>query len=233
MKLRIKLLLAGILPAPPLLAAEDAISAPALAWVVAGGTVVLVFVGLWLNARHKLSTIGIVLSQRSELATREAEAELDDVYQLDDHYFQAVYEELRRGDMRPGLWTKAFSMADGVPRRQKAIYVRLRVRQLASQGERPAAPAMSLPDKRYQLMFRGELRPGFEREVVHLAIASLLQLDPGALTDVFAGQRRLVMNDLDIRQAARQRGLFHDAGGVCHVLPSSPPQPAALPPAGR
>ena len=45
-------------------------------------------------------------------------------------FYEIVAEEMRAGDLKPGLWTKAYADAGGEQDRARAFYIKLRVEQL-------------------------------------------------------------------------------------------------------
>ena len=77
------------------------------------------------NAIHKTASNTVHVVQ--ELRKSEGERLSD----LDDQFFGVVAEEMSNGDVKQDLWTKAFMIADGEESKQKASYIRLRVKQLS------------------------------------------------------------------------------------------------------
>lgn len=205
----------GALPATARAASQGPESAMG-AWILLAASVLILFVVLLIHSRSKLNTIGIFLSRRGELAASPKAAPRREIVIAEPHYAR-VFEELRAGNIRPGLWAQAFSMADGIGRRQKAIYIRLRAEQVAA-GAEPAPPA-ALPDKRYKVVFRGEVRDGWEPALVKRNLAELLGVSLVRVDALFSGDKQLVRAGLDIREAARQHAAITQRGGVCHVLP--------------
>jgi hypothetical protein len=56
-----------------------------------------------------------------------------------DPFYDAVAAELRERVLQPGLWTRAYAEADGNEPRARAIYIKLRVAQLAADAAAAAA----------------------------------------------------------------------------------------------
>jgi hypothetical protein len=54
----------------------------------------------------------------------------------DDAFYDEVAKELEANKLIPGVWTRAFAEADGDENRAKAIYIKLRVAQLAEEAKR-------------------------------------------------------------------------------------------------
>ena len=50
---------------------------------------------------------------------------------IDDKYFAAASDEILQGTQVRGLWAKALALAEGDEKKQKAIYVRLRAKQMS------------------------------------------------------------------------------------------------------
>jgi len=69
----------------------------------------------------------------------------------DESLFEQAMNEVQSGTTRPGLWAKAFSLAQGEESKSKALYIQYRVEQL--QGEREAAkePATLATQERVQI----------------------------------------------------------------------------------
>jgi hypothetical protein len=51
----------------------------------------------------------------------------------DEAFYNQVAEEIQANKTSPGLWTKAFAQAGGNTERTRAVYIKLRVAQLASE----------------------------------------------------------------------------------------------------
>jgi len=53
----------------------------------------------------------------------------------DEAYYEIVAKEAAAGDIKPGLWAKAFAQAEGKTEPARAIYIRLRAKQLISEAK--------------------------------------------------------------------------------------------------
>ena len=73
----------------------------------------------------------------------------------DEELYEHVAGEVARGDVRPGLWAKAFSEAIGDENATRATYLRLRVDQLREE-EREAASAAALAHEEQQRRLQEE-----------------------------------------------------------------------------
>ena len=60
-----------------------------------------------------------------------------------DDIYESALNEIETGQQYPGLWTKAFKIAEGDVNRQKAEYIRLRVEEAGNKGLVPKAPITS------------------------------------------------------------------------------------------
>jgi hypothetical protein len=65
----------------------------------------------------------------------------------DEHLYERVSEEMAAGDIKPGMWTKAFANAMGDENKAKAIYIRMRVEQLTREEARKEHAALGLDDE--------------------------------------------------------------------------------------
>lgn len=90
-------------------------------------------------------------------------------------------------------------------------------------------------DKRYQLVFRGELRPGFDGAAVRHQVGEQLKLDDARLKHLFSGQRVVLKRDVDEERAHRYVRQFAQMGAVLHLegvagaAAAVPARPAAAP----
>ena len=57
----------------------------------------------------------------------------DKTYQINNRFFVKAWEELEKNAVDKGIWAKALSASDGDENKANAIYIRLRVKQLASE----------------------------------------------------------------------------------------------------
>jgi hypothetical protein len=53
-----------------------------------------------------------------------------------DEHYDAVAKELLEGAIHPGTWTRSIAEANGDKERAKAVYIRLRVAQLAEEDRK-------------------------------------------------------------------------------------------------
>ena len=53
----------------------------------------------------------------------------------DEAHYETVAKEVAAGDIKPGLWAKAFAQAEGKTEIARAIYIRLRAEQLISEAK--------------------------------------------------------------------------------------------------
>ena len=64
----------------------------------------------------------------------------------DEHLYELVSEEMAEGGIKQGMWTKAFANAMGDENKAKAIYIRMRVEQLAREEARREHSALGVDD---------------------------------------------------------------------------------------
>ena len=57
----------------------------------------------------------------------------DKTYQINNRFFVKAWEELEKNAIDKGIWAKALSASDGDENKAQAIYIRLRVKELASE----------------------------------------------------------------------------------------------------
>lgn len=62
----------------------------------------------------------------------------DDLREMEEQLYDLVAQEIRRGDIKDGLWLKAFSEAAGDKALAEAMYARLRVAQLSREAIKAA-----------------------------------------------------------------------------------------------
>ena len=59
----------------------------------------------------------------------------DKTYQINNRFFVKAWEELEKNMADKGIWAKALSASDGDENKAHAIYIRLRVKQLATESQ--------------------------------------------------------------------------------------------------
>jgi len=64
----------------------------------------------------------------------------------DEILYERVSREMAEGDIKEGMWTKAFANAMGDEGKAKALYIRMRVEQLAREEARKQASALGVED---------------------------------------------------------------------------------------
>ena len=75
----------------------------------------------------------------------------------DEPFYEQVAAEIAAGQLKPGLWAKAFSEAGGNETAAKAIYIRLRANQLLTDARQTVAAvrreerAATWPERRARL----------------------------------------------------------------------------------
>lgn len=59
----------------------------------------------------------------------------DKTYSINNRFFVKAWEELEKNMVDKGIWAKALSASDGDENKAQAIYIRLRVKELASESQ--------------------------------------------------------------------------------------------------
>ncbi len=89
-----------------------------------------------------------------------------------------------------------------------------------------------MAEKRFDLVFRGEIQPGHDPEKVKKALASMLKLDSGRIEEFFSGDPAVIRKGLDKTTAAKYQGAIGRTGAVCEIVDgagSDPPERDPLP----
>jgi len=72
-------------------------------------------------------------------------------------------------------------------------------------------------EKKYRLVFFGELNEGVDIETAKENLAALLRRDVASLERYFNGERLVLKNDLDYDKALKIKGILEQKGVVCHI----------------
>lgn len=64
----------------------------------------------------------------------------------DEILYERVSREMGEGDIKEGMWTKAYANAMGEEGRAKALYIRMRVEQLAQEEAQKERAALGVDD---------------------------------------------------------------------------------------
>ena len=67
-------------------------------------------------------------------ATKIAKAQIAARKISDEDYFEMAAKEVQNGQIRPGLWAKAWSEASGDDQKAKALYLKLRVTSMKDEA---------------------------------------------------------------------------------------------------
>jgi hypothetical protein len=82
-----------------------------------------------------------VAVRRNALQESRKRAAMDD-----EHLYEQVSEEMAAGDIKPGMWTKAYANAMGDENKAKAIYIRMRVEALSREEARKEHEALGVEE---------------------------------------------------------------------------------------
>ena len=62
----------------------------------------------------------------------------------DEQFYEQVSQEMAEGDIKQGMWTKAFANAMGDENKAKAIYIRMRVEEIQREAARKEHAALGV-----------------------------------------------------------------------------------------
>ena len=91
-----------------------------------------------------------------------------------------------------------------------------------------------MSEKRYQIVFEGELVPGSQHEAVRRNLAQLFKMDESKVEGLLSGKRVVLKKEADQATAMKFRAAMKKAGAVCHLVsldepeeitPAPPPEP--------
>ncbi len=77
------------------------------------------------------------------------------------------------------------------------------------------------PNRRYEVVFRGELLPGFTLEGVKPSLSKLFSAEPEQIQSLFAGKRVVIKTGLDAEAAQKYQTILQKAGLYIEVNPLS------------
>lgn len=83
------------------------------------------------------------------------------------------------------------------------------------------------PNRQYEIVFRGELLPGFTLEAVKPALAKVFSADPEQIQKLFSGKRVVIKTGLDAdavqkyQQALQKTGLYVEVNPLSSATPTN------------
>ena len=87
-----------------------------------------------------------------------------------------------------------------------------------------------MDERRYDVLFSGELAAGVDRETAMARLAILFKTNQAGIGRLFRSDTIVIKKGLDEETAYRYREAMRQAGAVCHIRPSAP-APSAIGPA--
>lgn len=87
----------------------------------------------------------------------------------------------------------------------------------------------SMTEKRFNIIFRGEIVPGANEASVKANVAQLFKANEKVLARLFSGEPIAIKKDVDKAGAMKYRALMKKAGAVCYAQDSDEPLMAARP----
>jgi hypothetical protein len=89
---------------------------------------------------------------------------------------------------------------------------------------------------RYNLVFYGQISPGYRLSEVKRRLAALYRVDTGKIARLFCGHPVVIKRGLDFANARRDMEIFENTGACCRMLPADTPAgglPSDRPAAGN
>lgn len=80
-----------------------------------------------------------------------------------------------------------------------------------------------MAEKRFDLIFRGEVQSGQDPRTVRKKLGSMLKLDSGRIEAFFSGDTTIIKKGLDKATAAKYQQTIARTGAVCEILDSTDP----------
>jgi len=105
-----------------------------------------------------------------------------------------------------------------------------------------------MSDKKYRVIFKGDIAEGAQVDDVKKKLAAIFKTDISKIDRLFSGKRRVVKKDAGLESCEKAKKAFERAGAICFIEPeespeleiveSKPPEvpevkPPPLPPEGR
>lgn len=95
----------------------------------------------------------------------------------DQQYYDTVAQELQNKELKPGLWTRAIAEAGGENDQAKAIYIKLRVAQLAKEARKQTETERPPKSRASQFRNRKEYLAALRAEFEFLTEVSIADMD--------------------------------------------------------
>ena len=90
-----------------------------------------------------------------------------------------------------------------------------------------------MTDKRYNIVFEGEIVAGAKIEAVKQNLAKLFRMEPAKVEALFSGKKVVLKKDADQATAMKFRAALKQAGAQCKMLVVGEPEPASAPAAAK
>jgi len=71
-------------------------------------------------------------------------------------------------------------------------------------------------EKRFRILFRGEIAEGRDQQKVKRALSSRFKLSPEILDEFFSGKREIVAGNLDSARVQQYQAAFRQTGALLH-----------------
>ena len=105
-----------------------------------------------------------------------------------------------------------------------------------------------MSDKKYRVIFKGDVAAGVQVDEVKQKLAAIFKTDIAKIDRLFTGERKVVKKGTDLETCEKARKAFERAGAICFIEPEQEPEleipenkipenpdikPPPLPPGGR
>jgi hypothetical protein len=77
----------------------------------------------------------------------------------------------------------------------------------------------------YQVVFKGELFPGYDRKQVIQSVKDLCKYDDATLMKLFSGRTCIIKDRIDHQQAQKYKSALESTGIICHTHPLADKNP--------
>ncbi len=82
-----------------------------------------------------------------------------------------------------------------------------------------------MTEKKYQVVFYGEISSGADPEAVKQNLASAFKVDRQKIDSLFSGKKKVVRKDVSRKACEKVKKVFASAGAVCAVVPQNDTEP--------
>ena len=85
-----------------------------------------------------------------------------------------------------------------------------------------------MSDKKYRVIFKGDVAAGLQIDDVKQKLAASFKTDIAKIDRLFSGKRKVIKKEADLEACEKARKAFERAGAICFIEPEQEPEPDTI-----